>query len=343
MFVQNGEMSLKALNFYHSRTSVSYNFLYYFCGLYSLYDLYFIAVDKPCIIIAGGYNIKPGGGEQALNSVEVISGFQRVNMELPKLPKEITKSKIFTECLMFIHDGALMVCGGKNYIGKEPWKCYQFNNGTWREHSTLKRNRSSSLNATTVKGTFIFGGDESKKSYEYLPIGSKKWKIGKLRQSRDGFCYGIAIQVKSKEEIWLFEDDIIFSFDINSHAIQELPFKLIKGREYHAGAFIPGTCKILVTGGISGEETQNTCEIIDTENATVTMASPMNSKRSSHGMGIIKVNGEERLAVFGGLDDGTDSDHRSVELYNTKTQKWELAENFAMNISRYDFGYVNNI
>ena len=74
-------------------------------------------VKTPCILIAGGSNFerREGFGSQALTSIEVISGFSRRNIGLPKLPKEITKdtgnySK--TYCSMFIHDGVLMVCGG---------------------------------------------------------------------------------------------------------------------------------------------------------------------------------------------------------------------------------------
>ena len=129
------------------------------------------------------------------------------------------------------------------------------------------------------------------------------------------------------------------SFDVNSHNFRELPFKLIKKRHNFGSAFIPGTSKIIVTGGISELEHERSCEIIDTENGTVTMASPMNCQRCSHGMGIMKVNGEERLAVFGGFGGG--SDFRSIELYNTKTQKWDFCTDVTMNIPRAYFGFVN--
>ena len=71
------------------------------------------------------------------------------------------------------------------------------------------------------------------------------------------------------------------------------------------------------------------------------MASPMNHRRCGHGMGIINVNGEERLAVFGGYGGYGGSDLRNVELYNTETLKWELAENVTLNVSRTKFGFVN--
>ena len=59
-----------------------------------------------------------------------------------------------------------------------------------------------------------------------------------------------------------------------------------------------------------------------------------------HGMGIIKINGEERLAVLGGTQ-GYGRVHDSIELYNIKTLKWELAEDLEMDIQRFCFGFVS--
>ena len=132
----------------------------------------------------------------------------------------------------------------------------------------------------------------------------------------------------------------ILSFNINSHTSRELPFKLRYQREYAACAYIPGTSKIIVTGGITNCKHQKSCEIIDTESGTVTMASPMNRRRCSHGMGIIKFNGEERLAVFGGTK-GLGGLHDSVELYNIKTDKWEMVKSLKLNGTRSGFGFVN--
>ena len=111
------------------------------------------------------------GGLQ-LHSVELISGLPRTNITLPNLPKEITK-----DCgSMFIHDGTLMVFGStskkNDYDYKTPSKCFQLENGIWKEHSTLNRQRVYSATVATDKGTFVFGGIRYGKSYEYLQIGS---------------------------------------------------------------------------------------------------------------------------------------------------------------------------
>ena len=248
-------------------------------------------------------------------------------------------------CSMFIHDGTLMVCGGSLnkhdvYYGDEPWKCFLLDNSTWKHHSTLNYKRSYSATVTTSKGTFIFGGNQSSKNYEYLPIGSKKWTRGKKNQLPGGFFFGCAIEVKSNQEIWLIDDKKILSFDVNSHSSQILPLKLIKERKRFACAKIPGTSKIIVTGGYTASDYESSCEIIDTETKTVTIASSMNYKRCGHGMGIIYVRGEDRLAVFGGTV-GYGRTHNCLELFNIHTQKWELAENLTMRRYRASFGFVN--
>ena len=79
----------------------------------------------------------------------------------------------------------------------------------------------------------------------------------------------------------------------------------------------------MITGGWDCGSLDST-EVLDTEDGSVTIASPMNSKRTRQGMGVITINGNDRLAVFGGSDERTL--HDSVELYNTETEKWEISD-----------------
>ena len=117
----------------------------------------------------------------------------------------------------------------------------------------------------------------------------------------------------------------ILSFDVESHTFQVLPFQLNVGRSHHRCAFIPNTNKVLITGGYSdGYLDVDSTEILDIEGGSVTMASPMNSKRYGHGMGIVTINGEDRIAAFGGYDGRNNLD--SVELFSTETEKWEIAD-----------------
>ena len=66
------------------------------------------------------------------------------------------------------------------------------------------------------------------------------------------------------------------------------------------------------------------------------MASPMNSKRAGHGIGVVTINRENKLAVYGGYDGGKMLD--SVELYNTQTEKWETS-NFKLSEQKSHFSF----
>ena len=235
---------------------------------------------------------------------------------------------------MVAHNGTMLLCGGWN----NEKKCLKLDHGTWKEHSTLNVERTLHSAVTTQTATFIFGGDYSDKTYEYLPRDSSIWLMGKT-EIPGGFENGCALTVKS-QEIWLIggwtTEERILSFNVQSHTFQVVPFQLNVGRDEHRCAFIPNTNKIMVTGGDNDDFLDST-EIIDTENGNVTMASPMNSKRVDHGMGVVTINGKDRLAVFGGHDGRNYLD--SVELYNTQTEKWETSD-FTLSEAKSAFSYL---
>ena len=249
--------------------------------------------------------------------------------QLPNLPQNIHESS------MVAHNGTILLCGGWH----NEKKCLQLDDGTWKVHSTLNNKRKRHSVVTTHAATFIFGGYYSTTTYEYLPKDSTKWLMGKT-EIPGGFSYGCAINVKSGQEIWLTggagTEKRILSFNVESQTFQVMPFQFNFGREAHRCAFIPNTIKIMITGGSNFGPLDST-EILDPENEIVTMASPMNSKRSCHGMGVVTINDENKLAVFGGLDGRTDLD--SVELYNTKTERWEMAD-FKLREATFGFGFL---
>ena len=225
---------------------------------------------------------------------------------------------------MVAHNGKILLCGGNGNSDK----CLQLDHGTWKEHSTLNKKRTLHSAVTTQTATFIFGGCYSNKTYEYLLKDSTTWLMGKTEIPGPGFHRGYANAIKSEQEIWLIggieTQKRILRFNVNDHTFEELPFQLNVGRRYHKCAFIPNTSKIMITGGYSDDGYLDSAEVLDTEDGKVTMASPMNSKRDGHGMGVVTINGENKLAVFGGHDGRTRLD--SVELYNTKTEKWETSD-----------------
>ena len=273
------------------------------------------------MIVAGGY--RPGG---PIVTVEVIFGDLKTK-QLTSLPKGIDRSS------MVLHDGAILLSGGFS----NEQKCLQLDHGTWKEHSTLNQKRDYHSAVTTQTATFLFGGTFSSRTYEYLPKGSTTWLMGKTIIP-GCFTFGCAaIAVKSDQEIWLIEGygaKRILSFNVNDHTFKELPFQLNIGRYGPRCAFIPNTKKVMITGGID-HAPFNPTEILDTEDGSVTMASPMNSKRSYHGMGVLTIKGEDRLAVF----EGSNGRKRIVETYNSQTEKWE-ASDFKLRKPKSNFGFL---
>ena len=113
----------------------------------------------------------------------------------------------------------------------------------------------------------------------------------------------------------------ILSFNVNDHKFKVMPFQLNVGRDGLSCALIPNTNKIMITGGYSDYGYLDSAEVLDTKDGSVTMASPMTSKRYGHGIGVVTINGENKLAVYGGYDGKNYLN--SVEFYNTKIEKWE--------------------
>ena len=266
------------------------------------------------IIVAGGYD---GSSRDGSSSLDFLAGDLGMK-QLPDLPHRISASS------MVAHNGTILLCGGWDNSDK----CFQFqlDHGTWKKHSTLNMERALHSIVATQETTFIFGGSCSRTTYEYLPKDSTKWLIGKTEIPL-GLRSGCAVTVKSEQEIWLIggwrNGRRILSFNVNDHTFQVLPFKLNLRRQGHRCAFIPNTNKIMITGGDNVGYLDST-EIIDSEDGSVTMGSPMNSRRSGHGMSVVTINEKDRLAVFGGFDGR--SLLNSVELYNTETEKWEISD-----------------
>ena len=144
-----------------------------------------------CIIVAGGYI--PYSIRDRVCTIDVLTKELRVRTkQVPNLHAEICSSS------MVIHDETILLCGGLT----NAQKCFQLDHGTWKVHSTLNEERVDHSAVTTQTATFLFGGEHSRTSYEYLPKDSTKWLMGKTEIPGD-FGNGCAITIKSQHEIWL--------------------------------------------------------------------------------------------------------------------------------------------
>ena len=280
-----------------------------------------------CAVIAGASKSNFGKSK----TVEVFTEHP-IKKHVPNLPPGIGWSAIF------LHHGSILLCGTMG----EQQKCYQLDHGKWKDHSTLNSIKMAYSVATTQTATFIFGrGFFPSLTYEYLEKESTTWQMGKT-EIPGGFFEGRAISVRSKKEIWLIGGistyKRILSFNVKDHSFRELFSHLNLRRKNFGCAFIPNTKKVMITGGFDDKDKcLRSTEILDTENESVLMASPLNSKRGNHGMGIVTINGEDRLAVFGGINNKTYLN--SVELYNTQTEKWENTD-IKLKEANSEFGFL---
>ena len=94
----------------------------------------------------------------------------------------------------------------------------------------------------------------------------------------------------------------------------------------------------MITGGHNGDVHLDSVEILDTEDGSVTIGSPMNFKRAIHGIGVVTINGEDRLAVVGGYDGKKRLD--SIEIYNSKKEEWEISD-IRLKERICNFGYLS--
>ena len=288
------------------------------------------SITGSSIIIAGGYT-----GRKKLTSVEMISDGTTENFqECEDLPKQ-------GMCSLILHKNKILSIRYDSKI------CQEMVDGNWKRHSTLVEYRGPFPTSAvrTNYGTFIFGGDNSKYTYEFLLHGSSQWQIGQTKIP-DGFTNGFTIALKSKPEIWLIGGyntrRRILSFNLQTHSFTVSPTKLLVGRTRFQCSSIPNTNKVIVTGGYDLSST----EILDTVDGTVTMASPMRGRRSDHGIGIVTVNGVDKVAVFGGYG-GIAGSRRSregylktVEIYNPESEEWEDSK-FELKEGKAKFGFVS--
>ena len=238
---------------------------------------------------------------------------------------------------VFMHNGTITSVGSILDTLMTTSTCIQLDNGTWKQSGNTNEERTSSVTVTTRSATFLFGGESSGNTYEYLPKDSSTWLVGKTEiPGAIDYSNCCAIAVKSEQEIWQIGGSNnrkrILSFNVHDHTFKELPYRLNIERRSHMCALIPNTNKIMITGGFNEKDNRlDSTEILDPYTGSVTIASPMNTKRSFHGMGVITLYDEEKLAVFGGTSFtiGKDSSMKyldCVEVYNDQTGLWDTTD-----------------
>ena len=109
--------------------------------------------SKSSILLVGGWN-----GTDHLKNVEIFGDDN--TCQIPQLPKFISGRPN----LILTNEKKLLICGGYN----NEQNCLLFKNNNWQQHSSLIQPRKHASAVTMPLGTFIFGGDSSPSSSEFL-------------------------------------------------------------------------------------------------------------------------------------------------------------------------------
>ena len=285
-------------------------------------------------------------GYQSDPNIEVLRGDDQRNVQFPSMPhqqKEYVEEETTCDLAMVtIHNGSILYFlheDDKNGTMTKPSKCYKLEQGNWKIHSILNEDRGGCSIVGTKNATYIFGGAISRNTFEYLPRGATKWIVGENEIPGKGFTEGCAIATKSGEDILLiagekYHSKRILSFNTKTHVFKELSTKLIlEVCTWNQCMYIPGTNKIMMIGieqcrkcrPTLGVDYSNTL-ILDLNDWSMTIASPMKFKRDVPGIGIITIDDQDRLAAIGGITrrDNQTYCFMNIELFNASTGKWEM-------------------
>ena len=288
-----------------------------------------ITTAKSMVLVAGGLN-----GSYSLSSMEIISDIES-QTQLPNLPTEIHGPSMLRQ------NNTILLCGGANNYQS----CIQLNSGSWSHHSSLTSNRWFSSATSTSSASFLFGGyryNYGQATFEFLQHSSQsQWQAGQTDIPGGGLRFGCAVTISDDQILLIggFEAwKRILSFNTTTHTFKQLPISLSQGRHRHACVRIPGTEKILVTGGFYyGGIYLDSVELIDMVTGNISNTAPMKVKRRQHGMGIMTFNNEEKVIAFGGWDGSNRLD--SIEVYHEDTQTWNLLEK-KLSEHKNAFGYL---
>ena len=284
-------------------------------------------VDKSShfIILSGGFT----NGRLISKTIEVLGPPQ---LSLPPL---ITPLRLHS--MVISSDNNLLMMG--NHPGATNTKrCVALKNRNTYSPLTCPRERA--IGITMANGIYIFGGQKSPTTSDFLPNGKYNWINGpKIPGMGIQYGHGVATSPTTLVLIGgLNSDNQIISYDIELQEWTEVG-SLIEGRTDHRCAFYNG--KLVVTGGYDGWNELNSTEVHDLSRGISHRASDLNVARMGHGMGIIIFNGRTKLIAFGGLNSKQRPIYLdSVEEWDDKNEIW-IMSTLKLSEGRSDFGFCS--
>ena len=239
--------------------------------------------------------------------------------------------------LIVNNDKKILLCGGTNNLKK----CLKLDDEGWVDHSDLIEERSWASSITVSRGSFIFGGFESPKTWEWLPTGSNSWKKGGSIPD-PGFWKGCVVQVTDWQVILIggkVTKDKIIQFDIRKGKFEEVG-KLNQGRWGHSCIMVRNT--IIVSGGEETYEHLTSTELIEVDHFTSRFGPKMQMARVRHGLINTHFNNKPTVFAIGGegYQNGEWHIWDSIEEWDPDKEQWILL-NLTHIEARHSFGYIS--
>ena len=276
-------------------------------------------------LIVGGYD------DNSLKTTEIISqGHTCSSNSLPSLSTGIS----WRPSLVHTSEEETLLCGG---YGNEQ-KCLELKDNQWQEHSSLKNERIHASAVSTPGGIFIFGGNDSRTTWEWLPKGTNQWQSGNS-SIPGGFWRGCAVKINNYEILliggWRAWRRVL-KFDITTEQFTSLGDVLNHGRSSHS--CIRFKDDVIITGGWNSEYLSST-EVIKLHDLTTAHSvGELFQARSSHGLVVVHFDNKETVLAVGG--ECAEKSLDSIEMWNSTTMTWTTAS-MKLTEPKDDFGILS--
>ena len=253
---------------------------------------------------------------------------------IPSLPKGISGQP----SLILTNDDNIILCGGF----RNEYECLEMKENNWMHHSDLIEKRELATSVTMAKGTFIFGGHESRNTWEWLPSGSSTWVQGGNIPD-PGFFSGCGVPISTNEILLIggvVSTDRILKFNVETNEWTEMDEKLYPPNHDHSCLLFKNN--IIVSGGVVdwGSITDLTL-IMNKDSLTMRETSNMNEKRREHGLVVAHYNNQTTVLAIGGLTKFFNGETASIEKWDPESEAWSIANDLTLSEARYSFGALS--
>ena len=278
------------------------------------------------------YSIIIIGGVSKAGQHPTVEVFGDFNCSLPNMPYR--SGNFLQGPQMFLNDqNEAVICGGNT--PESTRSCFRLQSGEWkRDYRILSSDRNHATGFSINGKAYTLGGSYTQNSSDILDFKEGVWKEGpKLIDPQVYSSCGVVI---SNEEFLLiggyYGSRKIFKFNAKSEHWSEVG-SVQHPRWRHACALYKN--KVYISGGLSAK---SSVEVLDLDSLTTRVINYHQIGRADHGLGMVHIDGQLRLAAFGGKDfDGVTD---TIELFDDDTETWSLSE-YKLSQKKMAFGYLS--